>query len=144
MRCAISALSLALLLTACSEPQPADTTSPVNAVRQVAETAAAKAPPSQTALQPGQSVQGIIEADVGKGTQSFRSLSTKVADDLDKQIEEKLRAGEGQRALNEANRTLRDSGVKQEVGADQVRDFIGGMAGKTFHDSMVQHIGMVH
>lgn len=135
--------ALILVLAGCGEQQPANPSSPVDAVRQAAETAAAKTPP-QTALQPGQSVQGIIEADVGKGTQSFRSLSTKVADDLDKQIEEKLRAGEGQRALNEANRTLRDSGVKQEVGADQVRDFIGGMAGKTFHDSMVQHIGMVH
>ncbi|MEZ5455054.1 MAG: hypothetical protein R3F04_02930 [Lysobacteraceae bacterium] len=136
--------ALILVLAGCGEQQPANPSSPVDAVRQAAETAAAKTPPQSAALQPGQSVQGMIEADVGKGTQSFRSLSTKVADDLDKQIEEKLRAGEGQRALNEANRTLRDSGVKQEVNADQVRDFISGMAGKTFHDSVVQHIGMIH
>ena len=33
-------------------------------------------------LKPGQSVQGSIEADVGKGTQSFRSISTKVVGDM--------------------------------------------------------------
>ena len=143
MRRHISALSLTVLLAACGEPQPANTASPADAALKAAETAAANAPKAQAALQPGQSVQGMIEANVGKGMQSFRSLSTKVADNLDKQLEEKLGTGEGKRALNEANRTLRDSGIKQEVSADQVRDFIGGMAGKTFHDSMVQHIGMI-
>lgn len=143
MRRLIPALSLTLLLAACGAQQPANTGTSADAARKAAEAAVAGAPLPQAALQPGQSVQGSIEADVGKGQQSFRSISTKMADDLDKQLEEKLGTGEGQRALNEANRTLRDSGVKQEVSADQVRDFIGGMAGKTFHDSMVQHIGLI-
>lgn len=74
MRRLIPALSLTLLLAACGAQQPANTGTSADAARKAAEAAVAGAPLPQAALQPGQSVQGSIEADVGKGQQSrFRS-----------------------------------------------------------------------
>ena len=92
-------------------------------------------------LKPGQSVQGSIEADVGKGTQSFRSISTKV-DDIGEQMDEKLATGEGRKAIDDANRKLDKLGV--QVDAGDVRDIVGGMAGKTFHDSVVMQVDIIH
>ena len=66
-------------------------------------------------LKPGQSVQGSIEADVGKGTQSFRSISTKVADDIGEQMDEKLATGEGRKAIDDANRKLDKLGVQVDI-----------------------------
>ena len=93
-------------------------------------------------LKPGQSVQGSIEADVGKGTQSFRSISTKVADDIGEQMDEKLATGEGRKAIDDANRKLDKLGV--QVDAGDVRDIVGGMAGKTFHDSVVMQVDIIN
>ena len=93
-------------------------------------------------LKPGQSVQGSIEADVGNGTQSFRSISTKVADDIGEQMDEKLATGEGRKAIDDANRKLDKLGV--QVDAGDVRDIVGGMAGKTFHDSVVMQVDIIH
>ena len=95
-------------------------------------------------LKPGQSVQGSIEADVGKGTQSFRSISTKVADDIGEQMDEKLATGEGRKAIDDANRKLDKLGTGTQVSASDVRDIVGGMAGKTFHDASVRRIDIIH
>lgn len=94
-------------------------------------------------LKPGQSVQGSIEADVGKGVQAFRSIATRVADDIGAQTDRALDTGKGQRALDDANRKLEKLGVDTRVGKDDVRDIVAGMAGKTFHDSEVRHIGII-
>ena len=95
-------------------------------------------------LKPGQSVQGSIEADVGNGTQSFRSLSTKVADDIAEQLDEKLGSGEGKAAIDDANRKLDKLGTGMQVSASDVRDIVGDMAGKTFHDSVVMQVDIIH
>ena len=95
-------------------------------------------------LKPGQSVQGSIEADVGNGTQSFRSLSTKVADDIAEQLDEKLGSGEGKAAIDDANRKLDKLGTGTQVSASDVRDIVGGMAGKTFHDSVVMQVDIIN
>lgn len=131
-----------LSLAACGGQESAST-SPAQGMREAVDAAAAKLPPAEAALQPGQSVQGTIEASVGRGPQSFRSLSTKVADDLGAQLDERLASGEGRKALDEANRALATSGTGQKVDADTVRDVVAGMAGKTLHDSQVQHLEMI-
>ena len=95
-------------------------------------------------LKPGQSVQGSIEADVGNGTQSFRSLSTKVADDIAEQLDEKLGSGEGKAAIDDANRKLDKLGTGTQVSASDVRDIVGDMAGKTFHDSVVMQVDIIN
>src|SRR5690606_18590593 len=94
-------------------------------------------------LKQGQSIQGMIEAEVGNGQQSFRSLATKVADDIGKQMDGKLDSGTGQRAIDEANRKLEKLGTETRIAAEDVRDFVGSMAGKTFHDSEVRQIDMI-
>lgn len=143
MRKHLLALALLPLLAACGE-KPVPAAAANGAMPGVAEAAASNAPASAQALQPGQSVQGVIEADAGNGMRPFRSLSTKVADDIARQVDARLATREGEQALADANRSLSESGIKADVKADQVRDLIGGMAGKTFHDSSIQHVGMVH
>lgn len=94
-------------------------------------------------LKEGQTVQGTLQADVGNGMQSFRSLSTRVADDIGKQLDEKLGRAEGQDAIADANKKLEKLGTGMQVDAGDVRDIVGGMAGKTFHDSQVMHVDII-
>ena len=100
-------------------------------------------PDGNAPLKEGQSVQGTIQADVGNGLQAFRSLSTKVADDIGEQLDEKLGRREGQEAIADANKKLEKLGTGMKVDAGDVREIVGGMAGKTFHDSEVRHIDII-
>ena len=125
---------------------PTDTGSSMQAI--VDETAqdAAQAgalPDGDAPLKEGQTVQGTIEADVGNGTQSFRSLATKVADDIGEQLDEKLGRAEGQDAIADANRKLDKMGTGTQVSNQDVRDIVGGMAGKTFHDASVMQVDII-
>ncbi len=106
-------------------------------------TAGVASPTGDAPLQPGQTLQGSIEANVGKGMQTFRSLSTKVADDIAEQMDEKLATGEGRKAINDANRKLEALGTGMTVDAGSVRDIAGGMAGKTFHEAQVRRIDIL-
>ena len=149
MRKTASLAVVVAALSACgntSTTAPADTASGMQAAVEQAEgdaQAAGAASTGDAPLKPGQTIQGSIEADVGNGTQSFRSLATKVADDIGAQVEGKLDTGEGQRALDDANRKLEKLGVESRVGADDVRDMVEGMAGKTFHDASVMQVDII-
>lgn len=144
MRHIIFLFPMLLALAACgaqdSAPAPSSTT---DGMREAVAAAAAKLPPGDAPLQPGQSVQGTIQADVGRGQQSFRSLATKVADDIGAQMDAKLGTGEGRKAIDEANRKLDKLGTGTQIDAGDVRDLVGGMAGKTFHDSGVQNVAII-
>lgn len=140
MRCHIPALALITLLAGCGGTAAPIAETPGAPVHAAADATKEATPTSPTALKPGQSVQGSIEADIGKGSQAFRSLSTRVADDIGRQVDAGLAAGKGERALADANRRLAESGVQARVDADQVRDLVESMAGKTFHDSSIQHL----
>ena len=125
---------------------PTDTGSSMQAIVDEAAKDAADAgalPDGDAPLKEGQTVQGTIEADVGNGTQSFRSLATKVADDIGEQLDEKLGRREGQEAIADANRKLEKLGTGTQVSNEDVRDIVGGMAGKTFHDSEVRHVDII-
>lgn len=140
----IAPLLALVLLAGCRQ----DAAQPVDAaadMRSVIEQAAEGAPLPQgdAPLKPGQSLQGSIEADVGKGTQTFRSISTKVADDIAEQIDEKLASGEGHKAIDDANRKLDKLGTGAQVSANDVRDIVGGMAGKTFHEAQVRKVDIL-
>ncbi len=143
MRCHLLALALIALLAACGGKSASDATTAGAPAQARAEAAAATAPNDAKALQPGQSVQGMIEADIGNGMQAFRSLSTKVADDIGQQVDAGLASGKGERPLAEANRRLAQSGAPARVDAEDVRDLVGSMAGKTFHDSAIRHIRII-
>jgi len=132
-----------LSLVACGNNTPPASADTGGAMRQAIDAVAANAPANSQSLKPGQSVQGTIEADVGRGSQSFRSLSTKIAEDIGKQVDEKLASREGQRALDDANRTLSQSGIGQKADADQVRAIVASVAGKTLHDSDVRSVAIL-
>lgn len=146
-RTAILATALTLsLLAGCKQdtsPSTATTASGMQAMIEDAADAGAL-PGGDAPLQPGQSVQGVIDADLGNGTRRYRSLSTRVADDIAEQVDEKLATGKGGKAIDDANRKLEKLGTGMKVDADDVRDIVGGMAGKTFHDASVRQIDIIH
>ena len=144
-------IAIALLAGCSQEDTPSsDAGSPASGLQDMADAAMHDAVESgaiasgDAPLQPGQTVQGTIEADVGKGSQSFRSLSTKLADDLDKQVAAKMDGNDKvQAAIDDGNAKLKQMGAGVQVSSDDVKDFVGGLAGKTIHDSSVMHIGIV-
>lgn len=140
----VLALAIAAALAACGNPEaPSSAAAPADGLREVIDDVAAKLPAADAALQPGQTVQGTIEADAGRGMQSFRSLATKVADDIGKQMDARLDTGAGRKALDDANRKLDKLGTGTRIDAGDVRDLVGGMAGKVFHDSAVRHLEII-
>lgn len=143
-------LGLAAVVVALAGCGKADeTTLAGNGMQAVVDQAAQEAadagalPDGNASLKEGQSVQGTIQADVGNGLQAFRSLATKVADDIGEQLDEKLGRREGQEAIADANKKLEKLGTGMKVDAGDVREIVGGMAGKTFHDSEVRHIDII-
>lgn len=147
MRKTLGLAVLAATLAGCGK---ADEAAPASAGMQAIVDEAAKdaadagaLPDGDAPLKEGQTVQGTIQADVGNGMQSFRSLSTKVADDIGEQLDEKLGRREGQEAIADANKKLEKLGTGTQVSSDDVRDIVGGMAGKTFHDSEVMRVDII-
>lgn len=141
---------LAVTLAGCGKADDAsanaDSGSSMQAIVDEAAQDAADAgalPDGDAPLKEGQTVQGTLQADVGNGMQAFRSLSTKVADDIGEQLDEKLGRSEGQDAIADANKKLEKLGTGMQVDAGDVRDIVGGMAGKTFHDSQVMHVDII-
>lgn len=143
MRCQLLAFALIPLFAACGEKTASDASTAGTPVQAATEAAAATASNNASALQPGQSVQGMIDADIGKGMRAFRSLSTKVAEDIGQQVDAGLESGKGERALADANRRLAQTGAQARVSADDVRNMVGSMAGKTFHDSAIRHTAII-
>lgn len=141
---------LAVTLAGCGKADDAsanaDSGSSMQAIVDEAAQDAADAgalPDGDAPLKEGQSVQGTLQADVGNGMQAFRSLSTKVADDIGEQLDEKLGKSEGQEAIADANKKLEKLGTGMQVDAGDVREIVGDMAGKTFHDSQVLHVDII-
>ena len=141
---------LAVALAGCGKADDAsanaDSGSSMQAIVDEAAQDAADAgalPDGDAPLKEGQTVQGTLQADVGNGMQAFRSLSTKVADDIGEQLDEKLGRSEGQEAIADANKKLEKLGTGMQVDAGDVREIVGDMAGKTFHDSQVLHVDII-
>src|SRR5690606_20121681 len=56
---------------------------------------------------------------------------------------EKLASGEGHKAIDDANRKLDKLGTGAQVSVNDVRDIVGGMAGKTFHEAQVRKVDIL-
>ena len=141
---------LAVALAGCGKADDAaanaDTGSSMQAIVDEAAQDASDAgalPDGDAPLKEGQTVQGTIQADVGNGMQAFRSLSTKVADDIEQQVEEKMGGKAGQDAIADANKKLEKLGTGTRVDSDDVRNMMKGMGGKTFHDSEVMQVDII-
>jgi len=143
------AVAFLLVAAGCGDKapsSPADSGTGMQAIVDEAAKDAADAgvlPDGDAPLKEGQTVQGSIQADVGNGMQSFRSLATKVADDIGEQLDAKLGRADGQDAIADANKKLEKLGTGTKISNDDVRDIIGGMAGKTFHDSEVMQVDII-
>lgn len=100
--CLIVPLCTVIAFTsACSKPQPEDTsatrTYAVDKLVVASENAGAVANDAQSAgdaLKPNERVQRTIQLDVGNGPASFRSIATKVDDDIGKKTAERLASAE--------------------------------------------------
>lgn len=146
MRTIPFSLPLALLLAACGGQDSASNTTSTTgeAVRESAQVAAAKQPAADAPLKSNESIQGMFEADIGKGMQSFRSIATRMADDLAAQMEGSIAGSEGRKAIDDANRRLDAMGAGTKVSADDVRNLASSVAGQTFHDSSVLQIDIIN
>lgn len=106
---------------------------------------AADAPAAQAAsgpaeLKPNERIQGTIELDIGDGPVVYRSIATKLADNLSEVAAERLGSVDGQRTLDDANAKLKGN-VK--VQARDVQELADHFAGKTIYTSEVRDIDMI-
>lgn len=133
---------------ACSKPA-ADVvvTTSANPVEQLADTAekasaaANEATPGSDALKPNERVQGTIQLDIGKGAASFRSIATKVDDDLGKKTAERLASTEGQSDLAGAKSSVSGGA---SVSSQDIQETADIMAGKTIYTSQMNTLSIAN
>ncbi len=141
--CAVIALTCA-----CSNQSPhaTSTTSPSAMDKLMASTeraaeAADDAQPASDALKPGERLQGTIQLDIGDGAAPFRSLATKIPDDLGKTTAARLASAEGKKDLAGANDKV--GGGRVNVSAQDVQDMADAFAGRTTYTSQMYSIAII-
>ncbi|MES0873903.1 hypothetical protein [Sinimarinibacterium thermocellulolyticum] len=92
------------------------------------------------ALKPNERLQGTIELDIGKGATVYRSIATKLADNLGEVAAQQLDSAEGRRTLDDANARLKGD-VK--VQSSDVQALADHFAGKTIYTSELRDIDMI-
>lgn len=106
-----------------------------------ASTAANDAEPAANALQPNERVQGTIQFDIGKGAETFRSIATKIPDDLGDTTAERLGSAAGQKDLADAQSRV---GGSVEVRSSDVQNLADAVAGKTMYTSEMYSVAMIN
>lgn len=89
-------------------------------------------------LQEGQEVQGVIAAQVEGRDVAFRSVLTRVSDDIGEKIGEAMASDKGRDAVANANERAQGAGLGVQVTGEDVARIVGGMAGKVFADAEVR------
>ena len=137
------------LTCACSKSATdASSTTSANGIAQMidkaekASAAANDAPSSGDALKPNERVQGTIQLDVGKGATSFRSIATKIPDDLGKTAAARMDTAAGQKDLKNANAKV--GGGRTNVSAKDVQDIANAFAGRTIYTSQMMSLAIVN
>lgn len=92
-------------------------------------------------LKPGQRVQGTIQLDIGQGPASYRSLATKVDDDLGKKTAERLGSSAGQDDLANAKAKV---GGGANVSSKDIQELADAFAGKTLYTSEMRSLSIIH
>src|SRR5690606_4903796 len=105
-------------------------TDPLTAAAESAAQATDAGQASATSLKPNERVQGTIQFDMGNGPVSYRSIATKLDENLGRKTAERLGSAAGQRALAKANDR---AGGKVQVSAQDVQDMADTFAGKTIY-----------
>ena len=137
------------LTCACSKSATdASSTTSTNGIEQIidkaekASAAANNATSSGDALKPNERVQGTIQLDVGKGVTSFRSIATKIPDDLGKTTAARMDTAAGQKDLKNAN--VKVGGGRTNVSAKDVQDIANAFAGRTVYTSQMMSLAVVN
>ena len=148
VRSAVGLAVVAAVLAGCGKGDDAASTAmPASGMQALVEQAEADANAagamgaSDAPLKPGERVQGTIQLDIGDGAASFRSLATKIADDLGKQTAERMGSASGQKDLADANAKI--GGGKTNVTAQDVQDLANAFAGKTIYTSEMHSLSII-
>ncbi len=96
---------------------------------------------AEAALKPGERVQGVIQLDIGNGAAPFRSLATKIDDDLGKKTAERLGSGAGQKDLADAKSKV---GGSANVSSQDIQEMANMFAGKTVYTSQMYSLGIIN
>jgi len=115
-------------------------TDPLTAAAESAAQATDAGQASATSLKPNERVQGTIQFDMGNGPVSYRSIATKLDENLGRKTAERLGSADGQRALAKANDR---AGGKVQVSAQDVQDMADTFAGKTIYTSEIREISII-
>lgn len=92
-------------------------------------------------LKPGQRVQGIIQLDIGDGAAPFRSLATKIPDDLGKTTAERLGSAAGQKDLAGAKSKISGGA---NVSSQDIQKLADSFAGKTIYTSQMHSLSIIN
>ena len=135
------------LTCACSKPAADAVSATSNAFDQLVQTAdkanaaANDAKPSGDALGPNERVQGTLQLDIGNGVATFRSIATKIPDDLGKTAAKRMGTAAGQNDLAGANAKI---GGGANVTAQDVQELADAFAGKTVYTSQMHSIAIAN
>lgn len=145
----LTASLLLVLLVGCKQDASSpDTTGAASGMQAVVEQAEADAQENgavaagDAALKPNERVQGTIQLDVGDGATAFRSIATKIADDLGKTTAARMGTAEGQKDLAGANAKV--GGGRTNVSAQDVQDIANAFAGKTVYTSQMHSLSIAN
>ena len=145
LRFVVPLCTVIALTCACSRPA-ADTTSTTsaNAIEQTVNKAekASAAANGGDALEPNELLEGTIQLDVGNGAAAYRSIATKIADDLGKTAAARMDTAAGKKDLASANAKV--GGGRTNVSAKDVQDIANAFAGKTIYTSQMRTFGIVN
>lgn len=153
-RITLIAASLSLVLLAgCKQDvaSPANATNPENsasgmqaAVEQAEgdANAAGAVAAGDAPLKPGERVQGTIQLDIGDGAAPFRSIATKIPDDLGKTTAARMASAQGQDDLAGANAKV--GGGKANVSAQDVQELADAFAGRTMYTSQMMSVSIAN
>lgn len=141
-------LTLVVMASACSEPgSDASAATATNGFEKLGKTVeeaseAASAKPAGAVLQPNERLQGTIQLDIGNGATAFRSIATKIPDDLGKTAAARMASAQGQKDLADANAKV--GGGNANVSAQDVQELADAFAGRTMYTSQMMSVSIAN
>ena len=145
LRFIVPLFAVIALTCGCSKPAAdAGSATSANAIDQTVNKAekASAAANGGDALEPNELLEGRIQLDVGNGAAAYRSIATKIADDLGKTAAARMDTAAGKKDLASANAKV--GGGRTNVSAKDVQDIANAFAGKTIYTSQMRTFGIVN
>lgn len=102
--------------------------------------------PGISSLKPNERLQGVIQADAGKGPVRMLSVATLIDKDLGRQAAAKLNTAEGQKAVAEGQAragAIAGQDAARRVTAAEVQATADFFAGKTMYSSQARRVDII-